>query len=206
MRITRMIFLFSLISLFMPCLTNAQTVRYVAFFPIPYITHTKVEVDTAYFAGRDDGRLKVGGSLSVPTINASKDLVFSSTTSTAAGAVNLSAGAFDVAETEYGDFLVLGEDKKITFTAFTSGSDATQTDQLKADDSMELKAINWGSNIAFKKGTSSPSNDFSKMNAQNAASTGAPSDTVRFCWSPLRIKGTFEYQYYLIAYDGDTCP
>lgn len=206
MRITRMIFLFSLISLFMPCLTNAQTVRYVAFFPIPYITHTKVEVDTAYFAGRDDGRLKVGGSLSVPTINASKDLVFSSTTSTAAGAVNLSAGAFDVAETEYGDFLVLGEDKKITFTAFTSDSDTTQTDQLKADDSMELKVITWGNNIAFKKGTSSPSADFSKMNAQNAASTGAPSDTVRFCWSPLRIKGTFEYQYYLIAYNGDTCP
>ena len=206
MRITRMIFLFSLISLFMPCLTNAQTVRYVAFFPIPYITHTKVEVDTAYFAGRDDGRLKVGGSLSVPTINASKDLVFSSTTSTAAGAVNLSAGVFDVAETEYGDFLVLGEDKKITFTAFTSGSDDTQTDQLKADDSMELKAINWGSYIAFKKGTTSPSDDFSEMNAQNDASTGAPSDTVRFCWSPLRIKGTFEYQYYLIAYNGDTCP
>ena len=191
----------------MPCFTSAQTVRYVAFFPIPYITHTKVEVGTAYFAGRDEGKLEIGGNLSAPTISASKDLAFSSAISTAAGTVGISAGALDSTETEYGDFLVLGGDKKITFTAFTSGTDdATQTDKLNADNSMELKAINWGSNIAFKKGTTSPSDSFSKMDAQNAASTGAPSDTARFCWSPLRIQGTFEYQYYLIAYDGDTCP
>ena len=201
MRITRLIFLFSLISLFMPCFTNAQTVRYVAFFPVPYITHMKVNVNTAYFAGRDEGKLEIKGDLSVPTIIASKDLDFSSSTSTATNTVDLSAGSNNSDE-DYGDFVVLGANKTITFSSLTS----TVAEDLNADDTMNLKSINWGNNIVFKKGTTNPTDDFSKMNALDDNTTGFPSNTTRLCWSPLRIKGTFEYQYYLIAYSGSTCP
>ncbi len=212
------------VSLFLIAVTGslcAQTVKYVAYFPVPYLSHKTINAQTVYFAGRvngledkkptslDKNTVDIKGNLSVNRIHAQKDLELknSENTSTAI-TVDIVAGEnvdWSMVNTG-GTFIVDKASGELSISAISSNN-SSGVKQLNADDSLTIKAVNWNSgdttdttNNGFVK---SPGNTYASA---SSSADGFPIGTKRFCWVPLRIKGTYEYQYYLIAYNGTTCP
>ena len=193
-------FIIPAVILLFPAVLKAQAVRYVAYFPIPYVTHLRIEANTAYFAGRDNGTLQIGGNLDLSdkSLESRKDLKLKTNSDSSISGdtnttLNLSVGS---KTTIYnGDFIVDNASSSLTIKALPSS-----IGNLYGDETLEVKSISWGNNSAFVKGSTTPSGSY----ALNIAE--APNSTKKFCWSPLRIKGTYEYKYYLIAYDSNTCP
>ena len=197
MKLGKFKFLFSLSFLFLSCFASAQTVKYVAFFPVPYITHQKIEVNKAYFAGRDGGTVLIKGVLSAPVIRSNKDLYLINNESDNSTKLSVGGNSSSQISRTNGEFI---NSEKLTFDKFKEGSENTLVNSLVADTKLYIKALKWASNAAFIKGDSDTDTTYATL------TNGAPSSTTRFCWSPLRIKGTYEYKYYLIAFDDDNCP
>lgn len=218
----RIIILLSLFLVFVSSSLFAQTVKYVAYFPVPYLSHTKITADTAFFAGRENGlkyknpnasegsTVIVGGTLTSEKISTQKDLELK-TSNTHPTAVSFSVADAEgmgegtlIVDKEFGELSI----NKVSNNTTTSRT-TSKIKQLKADNNLSVKEIVWeevtadttddDKYSAFVKGSENYSSTTPSEN-------GFPIGTTRFCWSPLRIKGTYEYQYYLIAYDGDTCP
>lgn len=215
----RIIILLSLFLVFVSSSLFAQTVKYVAYFPVPYLSHTKITADTAFFAGRENGlkyknpdasegsTVTVGGTLTSEKISTQKDLELKTSNT------HPTAVSFSVADAEGGSgegtLIVDKKDGVLNINKVGNNTTTSKIKQLKADNDLSVKEIVWedvtadttddDKYSAFVKG----SNNYSSTTSSD---DGFPIGTTRFCWSPLRIKGTYEYQYYLIAYDGDTCP
>lgn len=215
-----------LVSLFLITVTGslcAQTVKYVAYFPVPYLSHKTINAQTVYFAGRENGlaykkptaldknTVDVKGTLTANSVHAKKDLELEDSTNTSPViTVDIVSGEnvdWSMVNAN-GTFIVDKPSGQLGINSISSSS-ASGVKQLKADDSLTVKSINWKSgnntdptNNGFVK-TATNGNNYSSATTSN---DGFPTGTTRFCWVPLRIKGTYEYQYYLIAYNGTTCP
>ena len=192
----------------------AQSVRYVAYFPVPYLTHQKIKANTAYFAGKDGAVVEVAGGFYGQNLSTAKDLELKMIPVAANSGVilpEINVGG-SVSDTT-GDFVVDKQDGNITFTIVPKVTEETiingepamvvtnSVNELKADNNLKVKAIKWKSN-------GSANNTFVKGSQASSATTeltGFPSDTKKLCWMPLRLKGSYEYQYYLVAVT-DCCP
>lgn len=188
------------IFLFFPVVLKAQSVKYVAFFPIPYVTHARIEASEAFFAGKDNGTLQVDGNFNLVNLSSDKDLILkTATTNPLSQGVGLLVGA-NYSGASSGDFIVDNTNSSLSISTLPASSNA-----LKADDTLKVKAISWyyndtQTNPIFVKGSTTPSNSY-------VSSAAAPSNAGKFCWSPLRIKGSYHYRYYLIAVPSSTaCP
>lgn len=195
-----------------------QSVRYVAYFPVPYLAHQKIEANTAYFAAKDGAKVEVVGSFQGANLTTAKDLELKTNINASSGTaipkINVGGNIVDTT----GDFVVDKENGKITFTnapkvtetSLLNGEPVTfltnSVNELKADNNLKVKAVKWRSvdqnnnavvNNAFVKDSQSSSS--------TSVLTGFPSDTKKLCWMPLRLKGSYEYQYYLVAVT-DCCP
>ena len=203
----------------------AQTVKYVAYFPVPYLTHKKITAEKVYFAGRDNGLLYkdsnaqenktviINGGLRAGKVFSHKDMELKTTSSSSLGEVRVNVG------TDYGNniikngnFVVDNSNSQLNI-ASTGATTWSAVTQLKADDSLNVKSIEWAdpsTSVDSFTATARPSKQAFVKSTNNyssstASDTGFPNGTTNFCWLPLRIKGTYEYQYYLVAYNGD-CP
>ena len=179
-------------------IASAQSVRYVAYFPVPYITHEKIEANTAMFAGKDNAVVTVGGTLKAYNLSSEKDLELRSTSTSPIKISGLYAGSIisNMDEDSWrpsGNFTVMGKGSHAELLNAPTAMDNVNVGELKADTSLSLKEIKWisGSNTnnAFVRG----------------GTNGFPSGTTKLCWSPLRLRGSYEYQYYLIAISSGNC-
>lgn len=178
-----------------------QSVRYVAYFPVPYVSHNIITADTAYFAGKDDAVIDVLGAFSTNGISTDKDLVVDTLADNLKTVANLNVGAGS-AEND-GNFVVHRVDSSLSFDniptpAVTNGVNA---DTMKADMELLVNEINWSNNSGgkfrgFVKDTS--------VSMSGASANGYPNDAKTLCWKALRLKGSYEYQYYLIAIPSGT--
>lgn len=216
MKVNKSYFLSFLLLFALSVCAYAQSVRYVAYFPVPYLTHQKIEANTAYFAGKDGAKVEVEGMFQGANLVTAKDLEVTGTSSTSAVIQGVNVGG-SVSDTT-GDFVVDKQNGTLSFTnvpktttqSILNGEPVTiitnSVNELKADNNLKVKAVKWRSvdqnnnavvNNAFVKGSQSSSS--------TSVLTGFPSDTKKLCWMPLRLKGSYEYQYYLVAVT-DCCP
>ena len=197
-------------------LSYAQTVRYVAYFPVPYVSHQTIQADKSLFAGKDGAKVEVAGTFQANNLNTSRDLELKSTAASSFNVKELNVGTLDsgfgdTAWVASGDFVVDKEDGKIILqnlpTPYSTG--AVNANEVKADEQLDNKNILWkGTGTGddseydgFKRGNISFS-----TTALHSNHPGFPMETKRLCWVPLRLKGSYEYQYYLIAVNSSTCP
>lgn len=173
MNISKLKFLFSLFLLAAPVFLSAQTVRYVAYFPVPYITHTKITAQRANFATGDNILVNVSGKLITDSIKAEKDLKINIPSS---NQLNLTAGS---GPNSYKYVQPTGITTPGNITFSLSGNNK-QIGQVKADVGLTVSSIKWSQVTAL------PGNNL-------------PSGSAWACWYPLRIKGTNEYRYYLVT-------
>ena len=76
----------------------AQSIRYVAYFPVPYISHNVINANTAFFAGKDNATVEVTGNLSAESLITDKDLELNSTVTHPVNVRELNVGADTVVE------------------------------------------------------------------------------------------------------------
>lgn len=173
MKYNRFYFILSLILLLVPGLISAQTIRNVAYFPIPYVSHKTFTANTAYLCSIDNPTTcQVDGNLITNNIKAERDIELlvgvSSTPQVYVGSL------YNNNDTTTGSFIVNAtNNNKITIsTDLVAG-------QINADNNLTLNSIKWkvGSNDI----TAFPNNLSNDL-----------------CWRSLRILGTYEYKYYLI--------
>lgn len=202
---------------------SAQTVRYVAYFPIPYISHQKIEADTAYFAGKDGAEVSVGGQLTAQSLNTKRDLELISTAASST-IDKLSVGILaddDSNSSDSGDFVVNRQGGTLNLTQLTHHGDglqlasqegtiessqttSTHLQELKADSELKISNIKWRwGQQTYKAFVMSTTNSFESATSSD---DGIPIGTTKLCWSPLRLKGSYEYKYYLIAIKDGNCP
>ncbi len=181
----------------------SQTVRYVAYFPVPYISHQVVNVDTAHFAGKDGASVEVNGKLTATSLSADKDLLLASSSASAGTVGMLNVGSNSDTK---GKFIVNKTSGQLTLTNIpTAGSTgAVNANEVKADETLKVKNVKW------VKDSSTNYNGLVKgynsiVNGANVAYNSFPVETKNLCWKPLRLKGSYEYQYYLIAISGTDC-
>lgn len=216
------------------CVTSfAQTIKYVAYFPVPYLTHKTINAQTVYFAGKENGlqdkfsttdlyTVEVKGTLTANKVNSRKDMELrdSSNTTTPISTI-LSIGTEDgsVTGNQRGKFIVDKAGGILNISAIES----SQINKLQADDALNIKAVYWKDDVSgnplctninivevarpiFKKQAASCANGIEPCSGVDKCHDVFPGTAHNLCWAPLRIKGTYDYQYYLIAYDGNTCP
>ena len=177
----------------------AQTVKYVAYFPVPYISHNKLIANKAYFAGADGAKVEINGNLTADSLTTDKDLKISNTNAIAWNIYWLYAGkATSNPSNKGGRFVMVnssGGTLNITNTPTVIG-------EVQADNILKLKAVKWNnaSQVGFVK---SASNQFGSATSSD---DGFPIGTTKLCWAPLRLRGSYEYQYYLIAINSGDCP
>lgn len=177
-------------------IASAQSVRYVAYFPVPYITHEKIEANTAMFGGKDNAVVTVGGTLKAYNLSSEKDLELRSTSTNPEKIKGLQVGSIisNMGEDSWrpsGNFTVMGKGSHaelLNAPTSINEDDTVNVGELKADTSLSLKEIKW----------------ISGSNTNNALAN-LPSGTTKLCWSPLRLRGSYEYQYYLIAISSGNC-
>lgn len=182
------LFLISVLFLALPCIVKAQsnyhTIKGVAYFPTPYLTHTSIKVNQAYFAnGVGDGQINIADSLTFSNLTAKKDLRLTSDSNTVIN--NIYVGTQGNAQA--GGSFIAGTNTLTVSNLLGSPR------QINSDNFLKVKSIYWqnGSNTENEKAA--------------FLTTNMPSGTTKLCWSPLRIKGTYTYRYYLIAVS-DCCP
>ncbi len=207
----------------------AQTVKYVAYFPVPYLTHKTINAQTAYFAGKENGlqdkfsatelyTVEVKGTLTTNTVNSRKDMELKDSTNNATPiTTDLIVGSPD--ESFRGKFIVDKDGGTLNISAIES----SQINKLQADDALNINSVYWMDDVSgnpicangnirevkrpiFQKQFASCANNINPCSGVNKCHDVFPGTAHNLCWAPLRIKGTYDYQYYLIAYDGDTCP
>lgn len=173
MKYNRFYFILSLALLLVPGLISAQTIRNVAYFPIPYVSHKTFTANTAYLCSIDSPEnCQVDNNLITNNIKAERDIEL------LVGASNTPqiyvGSLYNNSDTTTGSFIVnAATNNQITIsTALVAG-------QINADNNLTLNSIKW------KVGTSDIIG-FSSSLPDN------------LCWRPLRILGTYEYKYYLI--------
>ncbi len=203
MKINRCYFLSFLFLFALSVCAYAQSVRYVAYFPVPYVSHQVINVDTAYFAGKDGASVDITGNLTATNLDAQKDLVLQSTSSTAGTVSLLSVG--ENSDTK-GNFVVNKTSGQLTLTnvptpAITGGVNANE---IKADETLKVNTVKWVKDNNTNYNGLVKSN-MSYLSSVNSVATGFPIETKKLCWKPLRLKGSYEYQYYLIAINGTDC-
>lgn len=211
MKVNKSYFLSFLLLFALSVCAYAQSVRYVAYFPVPYLTHQKIEANTAYFAGKDGAKVEVEGRFQGANLVTAKDLEVKGTSSPSAVIQGVNVGG-SVSDTT-GDFVVDKQNGTLSFTnvpktttqSILNGEPVTfitnSVNELKADNNLKVKAVKWRSG-------SDVNNTFikdSESSSSTSVLTGFPSDTKKLCWMPLRLKGSYEYQYYLVAVT-DCCP
>ena len=187
--------------LLLPVVLKAQSVKYVAYFPVPYVTHMKVEAANAYFAGRDSGVVQISGNLASGSIGSSKDLILKTATTPISGNTSMSVVVGENFNNANGNFVVDNSASSLSFSNLKAQNATSNVaiNTLNGDNNLQVKSIYWGTNKAFVKGLTTTNSTYTSFG-------DIPSNTAKLCWSPLRIKGTYEYKYYLIAYNGNTCP
>ena len=173
MKYNRFYFILSLALLLIPGLISAQTIRNVAFFPIPYVAHKTFTANTAHFCSIDSPEIcQVDNNLITNNIKAERDLeLLAGASNTPKIHVGSLYNNYDITT---GSFIVnAATNNQITIsTSLVAG-------QINADNNLTLNSINW------KYGT----------NTNIVFSNSLPGN---LCWRPLRILGTYEYKYYLI--------
>lgn len=173
----------SFILLSLPGLISAQTIRYVAYFPVPYLSHKTLTVNkAAYFAGLDRGSVAVQEA-KANSLSTERDLEIrlGATTSqplVQVGSLNNQNGTKGVFMVDKGQLTI---DSDITsLTGFT---------QVNSDNNLKVENIYWGNNKVF---------DTSLLQSAGAKI---------LCWLPLRVAGTYNYRYYLVAWNNSSnCP
>lgn len=206
MKISKLYFLSFLFLFVLAVSAYSQTVRYVAYFPVPYISHMTLNADTAYFAGKDNASVSVTGNLSAENLRTEKDLELNSTTNTAGNvqALNVNTGA-DIRDGSLVVNRVSGQ-LALTNVPTPESTGAVNADTIEADDSLQIGEVKWVKNNTENYNGFVASTSTSFGSAEFTEAPGMPLNTKRLCWKPLRLKGSYEYQYYLIAVDTTTCP
>ena len=170
MKISKLNLLFSLFLLAAPVFLSAQTVKYVAYFPVPYLTHTIITAQRANFATGDNTSVTISGKLTTDSIKAEKDLKIDMPSS---NPLNLTVGSGPTSY-KYVQPTGINTPGNIEFSLPTDNN--KQIGQVKADNQLAVNSIKWSQTPAFPAGRSGLA-----------------------CWYPLRIKGTNEYRYYLVT-------
>ena len=178
MKINKWFVFFVLSFLLVPVFTFAQSIKYVAYFPSPNVFHQKINAKKLY--ARNLAGLDSGG-WTVSAINAEKDLDISAKI------------APYIKEVQSG------------FTSKIKGEGTYYDYGMNFNTTVDVSQLNANS-LSFTNllWVGPGSNKYGFQSSQ----TGWPNTTsYKFCWSSLRIKGTYEYRYYLIfVAEGDTCP
>lgn len=173
MKYNRFYFILSLILLLVPGLISAQTIRNVAYFPIPYVAHKTFTANTAHLCSIDSPETcQVDGNLITNNIKAERDLKL---LTGASNTPHIYVGSlYNNSDSTTGSFIVnAASNNKITITT------SLLVGQINADNNLTLNSIKW------KVGTSDITG-FSSSLPDN------------LCWRSLRILGTYEYKNYLI--------
>ena len=174
MKTSKLNFLFSLFLLAAPVFVSAQTVKYVAYFPVPYLTHKTITAQRANFATGDNTSATISGKLTTSSIKAEKDLKINIPSS---NPLKLTVGSGPESY-KYVQPTGINTSGKITFSLPTNNN--KQIGQVKADNQLTVKSIKWPQGTAFP-------------------AINSPTNAVRACWYSLRIKGTNEYRHYLVT-------
>ena len=173
MKYNKFHFILSLILLLVPGFIFAQTIRNVAYFPIPYVGHKTFTAKTAHLCSIDNpSNCMVYGALTTTNIKAERDIELLAGASSDSNAYV--GSLYNNPDTTTGSFIVnAASNNKITISNLIS------VRQINADNDLKVKSIKWqsgsNSNVVF------PSTLTSSL-----------------CWLPLRILGTYEYKYYLV--------
>ena len=174
MKYNKFHFILSLILLLVPGFIFAQTIRNVAYFPIPYVGHKTFTAKTAHLCSIDNpSNCMVYGGLITTSIKAERDIELLAGASSNS---NVYVGSlYNNLDTTTGSFIVnAASNNQITIYNLNNS-----VRQINADNNLNVKSIQWksgnNSNVVF------PSNLSSNL-----------------CWLPLRILGTYEYKYYLV--------
>lgn len=186
MKSSKFYIILSFILLSFPSIISAQTLKYVAYFPVPYLSHNNVTVSkTAYSSVVSSSGLTTANSISTE-----KDLKVSFETQPTVP-VSVYAGSDNNRNYDNGVFMVGGNNPTLTIKSANMA-----LNQVNADDRLTVGSINW-----YKNSQNNIYQAYKVFDKERI-----PSDTKYLCWLPLRIRGTFNYQYYLVAWPEDGCP